>query len=128
MRSWLHHSIDSSFSLSARLPPEPRPHLCCRHMREKYSAKSGQWNRFVLVWRVTYLFHRGALVEPTRQVMPDPEIHVLVKRWRARAEELLAEAEKMLDRDARLTMQEIAAKYEVLAQRVEQQIRRTEEA
>jgi hypothetical protein len=60
--------------------------------------------------------------------MPDPEIHMLVKRWRARAQELVAEAEKMLDGDARLTMHEIAAKYEVLAQRVEQQIRRTEEA
>jgi len=33
----------------------------------------------------------------------------------------------MLDADARLTMQEIAAKYEVLAQRVEKQIRPTEQ-
>ena len=73
-----------------------------------------------------YLFYMGDAV-PTRQFIPDPEIQVLVKRWRARAEELLAQAEAMLDSDARLTMQEIAAKYEVLAQRVEQQIRRTEE-
>jgi len=59
---------------------------------------------------------------PTRQVIPDPEIDVLVKRWRAQAAELLARADAMVDADARLMMQEIAAKYEVLAQRVEQRV------
>jgi hypothetical protein len=46
---------------------------------------------------------------------------LLVSRWRARAEEVLAQAETMRDADARQTMREIAARYEGLAQRVEQQ-------
>ena len=58
----------------------------------------------------------------------DPELVLLISRWRARAVELLAQAEKIRDADARLTMHEVAAKYEILAQRVEQQIRLTEQA
>ena len=63
-------------------------------------------------------------MEPTntgvRQVTPDPELLLLVSRWRARAQEVLAQAETMRDADARQTMREIAARYESLAQRVEQ--------
>jgi hypothetical protein len=61
-------------------------------------------------------------VDGTRHIIPDPEILLLVSHWRARAQELLVQADKMLDAEARLTMQEIAAKYEVLAQRVEQRV------
>jgi hypothetical protein len=61
-----------------------------------------------------------------RQVTPDAELVSLVSRWRARAQEILAQAEMMSDTEARQTMQEIAAGYERLAQRVEQQIRRPE--
>jgi hypothetical protein len=64
-------------------------------------------------------------VEPTksggRHVTPDAELLLLVSRWRARAQEVLAQAETMRDADARQTMREIAARYESLAQRVEQQ-------
>jgi hypothetical protein len=67
-------------------------------------------------------------VEPTRRFRPDPEIHLLIIRWRARAQELLAHAEMMHDADARLTMHEIAAKYELLAQRVEHRINGAAEA
>lgn len=63
-------------------------------------------------------------MDAIRHVLPDPEIHSLIKRWRTQAAELLARAETMLDADARLTMQEIAAKYEVLAQQVEQRVNR----
>jgi hypothetical protein len=90
-----------------------------RCLREKYLTKKGQWNPFVLGCGCSA---RGVLVAPTRQVIPDPEIHLLIARWRTRAQELLAQADAMLDADARLTMQEIAAKYEVLAQRVEQRV------
>ena len=62
-----------------------------------------------------------------RQVTPDTELVLLVSRWRARAQEILAQAETMRDAEARQTMQEIAAGYERLAQRVEQQTRRAEE-
>jgi hypothetical protein len=62
------------------------------------------------------------------RVTPDPELVLLVGRWRARAKELLAQADAMLDAEARLTMREIAAKYEVLAQRVEQRIRQADMA
>jgi hypothetical protein len=61
-----------------------------------------------------------------RQVTPDAELVLLVSRWRARAQEILAQAETMSDTDARRTMKEIAAGYESLAQRVEQQTRRAE--
>jgi hypothetical protein len=69
-------------------------------------------------------------MEPTntevRQVTPDPELLLLVSRWRARAQEVLAQAETMSDADARQTMREIAARYEGLAQRVEQQAGRAD--
>jgi len=61
-----------------------------------------------------------------RQVAPDGELAVLVSRWRARAREILAQAETMNDAEAKQTMQELAAGYERLAQRVEQQARQVE--
>jgi hypothetical protein len=67
------------------------------------------------------------LVAPIPQLIPDPEIHALVVRWRARAQELLAQADAMHDAEARLTMREIAAKYDMLARGVEQQIRQEED-
>ena len=82
----------------------------------------------MLVWRVDICATWGVLVEPARRLMPDPEIHLLVVRWRTRAQELLIQADATLDADARITMQEIAAKYEVLAQRVERRIGRADEA
>jgi DNA-binding ferritin-like protein len=51
---------------------------------------------------------------------------MLVGRWRARAQEVLAQAETMRDAEARQMMQEIAARYERLAQQVEQQTGRTD--
>ena len=63
-----------------------------------------------------------------RQVTSDAELVLLVSRWRARAQEILAQAETMSDAEARQTMQEIAAGYERLAQRVEQHTRRAERA
>ena len=69
-------------------------------------------------------------MEPTntgvRQVTPDPELLLLVSRWRARAQEVLAQAETMRDADAQQMMREIAARYESLAQRVEQQAGRAD--
>ena len=69
-------------------------------------------------------------MEPTntgvRQVTPDPELLLLVSRWRARAQEALAQAETMRDAEARQMMREIAARYEKLAQRVEQQAGRAD--
>ena len=64
----------------------------------------------------------GKMGSIRNRVTPDPELALLISRWRGRAQELLTQVEKMLDADARLTMQEIAAKYEVLAHRVEQQV------
>jgi hypothetical protein len=61
-----------------------------------------------------------------RQVTPDPALLSLVSRWRARAQEILAQAETMRDAEARQTMQEIAARYERLALRVEQRTRRAD--
>jgi hypothetical protein len=61
-----------------------------------------------------------------RQVTPDPELLLLVSRWRARAQEILAQAKTMRDAEARQTMREIAARYERLAQRVEQRTGRAE--
>ncbi len=65
-------------------------------------------------------------MEPTksegRHVSPDSELLLLVSRWRARAQEVLAQAEMMSDTDARQMMREIAVRYERLAQRVEQQV------
>ena len=59
----------------------------------------------------------------SNRVASDPELVLLTSRWRARAQELVAQAETMLDAEARRTMRETAAKYEALAQRVEQRIR-----
>jgi hypothetical protein len=61
-----------------------------------------------------------------RQVTPDPELLLLVSRWRARAQEILAQAETMRDAEAQQTMREIAARYERLALRVEQRTGRAE--
>jgi len=68
-------------------------------------------------------------MEPTKSEsrhVRDPELLMLVGRWRARAQELLAQAETMRDAEARQMMQEIAARYERLAQQVEQQTGRTD--
>src|SRR5215467_8407474 len=77
------------------------------------------------------LVPRGVLMAPTksgdRQITPDPELLLLVSRWRARAQEILAQAETMRDAEARQTMREIAARYEKLALRVEQRTRRADE-
>ena len=54
------------------------------------------------------------------------ELLLLVSRWRARAQEVLAQAETMRDAEARQMMREIAARYEKLAQRVEQQAGRAD--
>ncbi len=72
---------------------------------------------------------RGAAMEPTKSEsrhVRDPELLMLVGRWRARAQEVLAQAETMRDAEARQMMQEIAARYERLAQQVEQQTGRTD--
>ena len=45
---------------------------------------------------------------------------MLARELRARAEEVLAQAETMKDADARRKMREIAAGYERLARRLEQ--------
>jgi hypothetical protein len=58
-----------------------------------------------------------------RRVTPDPKLLLLVNRWRARAQELLAQAETMSDAE---TMREIAAGYERLVQRIEQRIHSTD--
>ena len=62
----------------------------------------------------------SARVLMDRHVTRDPELLFLVSRWRARVQELLAQAETMRDAEARQMMQEIAAKYERLAQQVDQ--------
>ena len=71
-------------------------------------------------------------MEPTksegRHATRDPEFRSLISRWRARAQEILAQAETMRDAEARQTMREIAERYERLAQRVEQRTRRADKA
>jgi hypothetical protein len=70
-------------------------------------------------------------MEPTKSEgrhVRDPELLILVGRWRARAKELLTLADTMRDVEAQQTMREIAAKYERLAQRVEQRAERADEA
>jgi hypothetical protein len=62
-----------------------------------------------------------------RQVTPDPELLLLVGRWRAHAQELLSQAETMNDAEARQMMREIAAGYERLARRFEQRVRGADE-
>jgi hypothetical protein len=53
--------------------------------------------------------------------MPDHKLLVLARDWRARAKQILAKAETMSDADAREMMRAVAAKYEKLAERIEQQ-------
>jgi hypothetical protein len=53
--------------------------------------------------------------------MSDANLLSLVNGWRAYAEELLLRAKTMHDVNVRLRLREIAASYERLAQRVEQQ-------
>ena len=71
-------------------------------------------------------FVRGVLMEPTkiesvvRLATPDAKLLLLAGRWRARAKEILLQAETMNDADARQKMLEVAANYERLARRVEQ--------
>ena len=52
--------------------------------------------------------------------MPDARLQSFAKNLRARAQEVLAQAEIMQDADAQQTMREIAARYERLAQRLEE--------
>jgi hypothetical protein len=69
-------------------------------------------------------------MEPTNSadpVTPDAQLLLLVSRWRARAQEILAQAETMSNAEARQTMREIAAKYERLAQQIEQRVGRADE-
>jgi hypothetical protein len=53
--------------------------------------------------------------------MPDRKLLALARDLRARAKEILAKAETMSDADAQETMLAIAAGYEKLAERVEQE-------
>lgn len=67
-------------------------------------------------------------MEPTksgeRQVAADPELLLLISRWRARAQEILAQARTMRDAEAQEMMREIGTRYERLAQRVEPRVSR----
>ena len=56
--------------------------------------------------------------------MPDYKLLLLAKDLRARAKEVLAQVESMKDANARQEMREIAADYERLAQRLEEQSHR----
>ena len=53
----------------------------------------------------------------------DAELLALASHWRARAEELLLQAETMNDADARLRVRGIAAGYQRMAERAEQRSR-----
>lgn len=53
--------------------------------------------------------------------MPNDKLLELASDLRARAEEILTRAQTMNDADARRKMREIAANYEKLAERIEQQ-------
>jgi hypothetical protein len=57
--------------------------------------------------------------------MPDQKLLALARDLRVRAKEILAKAETMSDADARETMHAVAAGYEKLAQRVEQEAEET---
>jgi hypothetical protein len=52
--------------------------------------------------------------------MPETELRLLARDFRARAQELLLRAETMHDRDVCLKLREIAVGYERLARRVEE--------
>ena len=60
--------------------------------------------------------------------MSDSKLLALASSLRARANEILAKAETMTDAEARREMREVAAGYERLAHRVEQEISRIGEA
>ena len=53
--------------------------------------------------------------------MPDAKLLLFARNLRARAQEVLAQAEIMQDAEAQQTMREIAASYERLAQRLEKE-------
>jgi hypothetical protein len=53
--------------------------------------------------------------------MPDAKLLSLARNLRARAQEVLAQAEIMENADAQQTMREIAASYERLARRLEKE-------
>ncbi len=59
-------------------------------------------------------------------VPKDSELLALASGWRARAEELLLQAETMNDADARLRIRGIAAGYQRMAERAEQRSREAE--
>jgi len=53
--------------------------------------------------------------------MPDAKLLLFARNLRARAQEVLAQADIMQDADAQQTMREIAASYERLARRLEKE-------
>jgi hypothetical protein len=53
--------------------------------------------------------------------MPDAKLLLLARNLRASAQEVLAQAQIMENADAQQTMREIAASYERLAQRLEEE-------
>ena len=53
--------------------------------------------------------------------MPDAKLLLFARNLRARAQEVLAQAEILQDVDAQQTMREIAASYDRLAQRLEEE-------
>jgi hypothetical protein len=53
--------------------------------------------------------------------MPDAKLLLLARNLRARAQEVLAQAQIMENADAQQTMREISASYERLAQRLEKE-------
>jgi len=53
--------------------------------------------------------------------MPDAKLLLLARNLRARAQEVLAQAEIMENAEAQRTMREIAASYERLAQKLEKE-------
>ena len=54
--------------------------------------------------------------------MPDLKLFGLASSLRARAEEVLAQAETMEDAGAKQKMRDVAANYEKLAQKLEQHV------
>lgn len=65
-------------------------------------------------WQVRFT---SKIVGVFRGSMPD--LLLLARRLRARAEQVLARAETMQDEDAREKMRDVAARYKKLAQRIE---------
>jgi hypothetical protein len=60
------------------------------------------------------------MIQVVKFRMVDVNLLSLARDLRARAQEILARAETMYDTDAERTMRVVAARHEILAQRVEQ--------